>query len=432
MRKADVILGLQWGDEGKGKIVDRLAPDYDIIARFQGGPNAGHTIEIEGSKYILHQVPSGIFHPGITNLVGNGVIIDPVIFFREIDGLKEKGLHPESQLLISRRAHLILPTHRMLDRCFEQIKEDKKIGSTLKGIGPAYTDKTARQGLRTGEIFSREFRSSYENLKQQHLKTIRALGIDVDQVLIEDLGFAAYETLWLQAIERMKDLQFVDGEIFINNALDQGRRVLAEGAQGTLLDVDFGSYPYVTSSNTSVGGVCTGLGIPPSGIGDVYGVFKAYCTRVGNGPFPTELFDQTGQSMREKGGEYGSTTGRPRRCGWLDLPALKYSIMINGVTKLVMMKADVLSRFEEVKVCTGYQTDSGISGMPGYQCAGESITPVYENIQGWDLDNFTPGLFQDLPGPLQHYTKFIERHTSKNISILSLGPERNQTVIRNS
>lgn len=430
--KADVILGLQWGDEGKGKIVDLLTPEYDIIARFQGGPNAGHTIEIDGDKHILHLIPSGIFHEKVINLIGNGVIIDPFILSRELEGLKQKGINPFNNLYVSLRAHLILPTHRLLDNCSESAKKDQKIGSTLKGIGPAYTDKTGRNGIRAGDIFSSSFMSKYSCLKEYHMKLIRNFDIPVDSILIDGDPLPVYESKWMKSLEELKKLTFVDGEIFINQALMNGKRVLAEGAQGTLLDIDFGSYPFVTSSNTTIGGVCTGLGIPPSRIGEVIGIFKAYCTRVGNGPFPTELFDETGQKMRDIGKEYGSTTGRPRRCGWLDLPALKYSVMINGITQLVMMKADVMNDFDEIKVCTSYKTENGNVSVSGYNDGKTNPEPVYKNFSGWENSLEDVSVVQDLPEPFKNYIDFIEKETNTKISFISLGPDRNQTIANKS
>jgi len=355
--KVDVILGLQWGDEGKGKIVDVFTPRYDVIARFQGGPNAGHTIEFDGKKFVLHTIPSGIFHPATLNVIGNGVIIDPFIFFKEIDKLHEAGIRPEENLLISRRAHLILPTHRLLDAAFETAKGDAKIGSTLKGIGPTYTDKYARNGVRVGNINDPDFNSRYNALKVEHLAVVGNYKFDYSNHKIDGLLFRDYEEAWFDAVRRLRKFELIDSEYFLNKCLDEGKTVLAEGAQGTLLDVDFGSYPYVTSSNTISAGVCSGLGVSPHRIGKIFGIFKAYCTRVGGGPFPTELNNATGEALRKGGNEFGSTTGRPRRCGWLDLPALKYAIMLNGVDSLIMMKADVLSTLEEIKVCTKYRVE---------------------------------------------------------------------------
>ncbi|MFZ4708184.1 MAG: adenylosuccinate synthase, partial [Bacteroidales bacterium] len=347
--KIDILLGLQWGDEGKGKIVDVLTPDYDIIARFQGGPNAGHTLEIEGSRHVLHTIPSGIFHPDKINIIGNGVIIDPLILRNEVDKLTEKHVDARLNMRISNRAHLILPTHRLLDAASEKSKGESKIGSTLKGIGPCYTDKTARNGVRVGDILSHDFKEKCTALMNQHIRTIIASGHDPDEFLIDGLSLSDYRSKWFEAAELMKEFEFIDSEYFINESLDKGLRVLAEGAQGSLLDVDFGSYPYVTSSSTIAAGVCSGLGVAPGRIGKVFGVFKAYCTRVGSGPFPTELFDKTGEQLRQQGREFGSTTGRPRRCGWLDMPTLKYTIMLNGVTHLAMMKADVMDNLEQIK-----------------------------------------------------------------------------------
>ncbi|HRY33096.1 MAG TPA: adenylosuccinate synthase [Bacteroidales bacterium] len=428
--KADVILGLQWGDEGKGKIVDLLAPSYDIIARFQGGPNAGHTIEIGGRKHILHLIPSGIFHPGIQNLIGNGVIIDPVIFRQETEGLKETGIHPAETLLISDRAHLILPTHRLLDACYEQSKAEKKIGSTLKGIGPAYTDKTARIGLRTGDLTDRDFRTRYELLKKHHLQLAAAAGISSNDILIDGLSLDAYEKAWFESLEVLLAFKMVDNALFLNRSLERGMKVLAEGAQGTLLDVDFGSYPYVTSSSTTAGGVSTGLGIPPSRIGEVYGVFKAYCTRVGNGPFPTELNDETGQLLRDLGHEYGSTTGRPRRCGWLDLPALRYAIMINGVSRLIMMKADVLNHLPEIGVCTQYRIDDRLSDFPEARESASVFEAACIALPGWQSEPDPALPFDSQPDAFKSYVSFIEKAVDRKISVLSLGAERNQTLMR--
>jgi adenylosuccinate synthase len=426
--KADVILGLQWGDEGKGKIVDLLTPNYDIIARFQGGPNAGHTIEIEGDKHILHLIPSGIFHAHVINLIGNGVIIDPCILCGEIEQLVQKGVNPFNNLFVSLRAHLILPTHRLLDSCSETSKKESKIGSTLKGIGPAYTDKTGRNGIRTVDVFAGDFMSKYQSLKELHMKMIRNFDLPVDSFLIDGDSFEVYEEKWLQSMETFKKLHFVDGEIFINQSLAEGKRVLAEGAQGTLLDIDFGSYPFVTSSNTTIGGVCTGLGIPPASIGEVMGVFKAYCTRVGNGPFPTELFDDSGQRMRDLGHEFGSTTGRPRRCGWLDLPALKYSLMVNGVSQLIMMKADVLDSFKEIKICTSYKQGNKEVLIPGLEQNTTREEAVYQAFPGWEKSLELCNDFASLPAAFRNYIDFIEKETKTRITFVSLGPERNQTL----
>jgi adenylosuccinate synthase len=422
--KADVLLGLQWGDEGKGKIVDVLTPDYDVIARFQGGPNAGHSLEFNGIKHVLHTIPSGIFHPEKVNLVGNGVVIDPVIFSREIAALKKMGVDVASNLKISRKAHLILPTHRLLDAASEVSKGNSRIGSTLKGIGPTYMDKTGRNGLRVGDIELPDFREKYEFLRNKHLEFIKLLGEP-------DFDLVAAEKEWLDTIVIFDSLETVDSEHLVNKYLRQGQKLLAEGAQGTMLDIDFGSYPYVTSSNTICAGACTGLGIAPNRIGEVYGIFKAYCTRVGSGPFPTELLDETGERMRTIGKEFGSTTGRPRRCGWLDLPALRYSIMLNGVTRLIMTKADVLSGFDKIKVCTGYQIGGKeLSEIP-FDILSENIYPVYAELPGWQTDLTTVRNTDDLPPGLIQYIEFIEEMTEVPITILSVGPDRAQTMKRN-
>ena len=428
--KVDVILGLQWGDEGKGKIVDVFTPRYDIIARFQGGPNAGHTIIFGGKKFVLHTIPSGIFHRKTLNVIGNGVIIDPYILFREIDKLREAGMEPEENLLVSKRAHLIMPTHRLLDAALESEKGDSKIGSTLKGIGPTYTDKYGRNGIRVGNITDYDFNAQYEQLRSEHLEVIRHIGFDYSKHLLDALTFEAYEEKWFESINRMKDLRIIDSEIFINTSLDQEKSVLAEGAQGTMLDVDFGSYPYVTSSNTITAGVCSGLGISPHRIGKVYGIFKAYCTRVGSGPFPTELKDPDGEKMRIGGNEFGSTTGRPRRCGWLDLPALKYSIMLNGVDSLIMMKADVLNPFPSISICTEYKSGDEILRSFPFNLCDEKLHPVYSEMKGWNvnLDNCTN--VSDLPGALAGYIRFIEDEVGLPVDIVSIGPDRLQTLQR--
>ena len=428
--KVDVILGLQWGDEGKGKIVDVFTPRYDIIARFQGGPNAGHTIIFGGKKFVLHTIPSGIFHRKTLNVIGNGVIIDPLILFREIDKLREAGMEPSENLLVSRRAHLILPTHRLLDAALESEKGVSKIGSTLKGIGPTYTDKYGRNGLRVGNIFEHEFNTRYELLKSEHLEIIRHMGFDFSEHLLDSLTFDAYEEKWFESVKRMKDLKIIDSEIFLNSSLDEGKSVLAEGAQGTMLDVDFGSYPFVTSSNTITAGVCSGLGISPRRIGKVYGIFKAYCTRVGSGPFPTELHDDVGENMRVRGNEFGSTTGRPRRCGWMDLPALRYSIMLNGVDSLIMMKADVLNPFPTVNICTDYQLgDDKLKSFP-FNLSDENLKPVYKEMKGWNSELDACTKVSDIPAALAEYIKFIEEETGVPVDILSIGPDRLQTLER--
>jgi adenylosuccinate synthase len=426
----DVLLGLQWGDEGKGKIVDVFTPRYDIIARFQGGPNAGHTIIFEGKKFVLHTIPSGIFHSQTINLIGNGVLIDPVILFREIDRLKEAGIQAASNLLISRRAHLILPTHRLLDAALEFQMGKEKIGSTLKGIGPAYTDKYARFGLRVGNLGYPGFQGRVASLRERHLSQIKGTGFSPEGYLMDGIPFNVYEQRWMESAERLAGLNLVDGEVFINQALKEGKKVLAEGAQGTLLDVDFGSYPYVTSSNTITAGVCSGLGISPHTIGKVFGIFKAYCTRVGSGPFPTELEDETGEKLREQGREFGATTGRPRRCGWLDLPALKYAMMINGVTHLVMMKADVLNDFPDIRVARAYSIgQKETDGFP-FELDDDKITPVYDSLPGWMNDLGSVADYNSLPGAFRNYLSYIEQQVGVDIDILSVGPDRMQTIFR--
>ncbi|MFO7722482.1 MAG: adenylosuccinate synthase [Bacteroidales bacterium] len=426
----DVILGLQWGDEGKGKIVDVFTRDYDVIARFQGGPNAGHTLEFDGIKHVLHTIPSGIFHPDKINLIGNGVIIDPRIFVQELRKLDPHGVDYRANLYISRRAHLILPTHRLMDDCLEQLKGALKIGSTLKGIGPAYTDKTARQGLRVGDLERGDFATRYETLKQWHLRQIRGMGVDVSEKLIEGLALQDYEKEWLEAAREIATLKLVDSEYFINDQLTRGKRVLAEGAQGTMLDVDFGSYPFVTSSNTVTAGVCSGLGISPKLIGNIYGVFKAYCTRVGSGPFPTELHDETGEKLRVNGHEFGSTTGRPRRCGWLDLPALRYAIMVNGVTSLIMTKADVLNDFETIRIAHSYRSGDEITNRWGFHCDSRPVEPIYRDEKGWMSDIGVITGTEELPEELVAYTRIIEQEMALPISFISTGPDRSQIISR--
>ena len=429
--KVDVLLGLQWGDEGKGKVVDVLTPNYNVIARFQGGPNAGHTLEFDGIKHVLHTIPSGIFHKNSQNIVGNGVVIDPVIFVNEINKLASREVDFKSNLLISRKAHLILPSHRLLDAAYEAAKGELKIGSTLKGIGPTYTDKAARNGLRIGDSEASNFKDKYKSLKFNHLKTVDFLNFDYSRFLIDGVSFDEYEKKWFEAIEFIKTLEHIDGEIYVNKLLENNKSILAEGAQGTLLDVDFGSYPFVTSSNTICAGVCTGLGISPTKIGKVIGIFKAYCTRVGSGPFPTELNDEIGETLRKKGNEFGSTTGRPRRCGWLDLPALKYSIMLNGVTELIMMKADVLSSFDTIQVCTHYKiNDEGLIDYIPYDLSRKDLVPVYVEIPGWSADLTGLTSANDLPKELVSYIEYIENEVGVPIRIVSVGPDRLQTLIR--
>jgi adenylosuccinate synthase len=428
--KIDVVLGLQWGDEGKGKIVDVLTPEYDIIARFQGGPNAGHTICIAGEKHVLHTIPSGIFHKGKVNIIGNGVIVDPFILWQEISALRAIGIDPAVNLKISKRAHLILPTHRLLDAVYEQAMGESKIGSTLKGIGPCYTDRTARFGVRFGDILSHDFIQKYNKLKERHLRILSSYNFDPSVQIIDGQPFAEYEKKWVEASKQLKEIEFIDSEIYINRALAEGRSVMAEGAQGSLLDVDFGSYPFVTSSNTIAAGVCSGLGVPPSSIGKIYGVFKAYCTRVGSGPFPTELLDETGQKLRSYGQEFGSTTGRPRRCGWLDIPSLKYSIMLNGVTHLVMMKADVLNDFDLIKVCTGYEINGVKNSDLTYETMSCKVIPHYETWKGWNTSLNRASSYSELPSQLTKYINEIEKSVNLKVAIVSTGPDREQTVIR--
>lgn len=427
--KIDVLLGLQWGDEGKGKIVDFLTPKYDIIARFQGGPNAGHTLQIAGDKHVLHTIPSGIFHSDKLNIIGNGVIIDPKILLQEIEKLLAKGVDPKVNLRISKRAHLILPTHRMLDAAYEQSLGAGKIGSTLKGIGPCYTDKTARYGLRIGDILAADFENRYKALKQRHLRILHSYQFDVNNQLIDKITFEDYEKSWFAAIEILKTYPLIDSELFINKALAEGKTILAEGAQGSMLDVDFGSYPFVTSSNTITAGVCSGLGVPPSAIGKVYGVFKAYCTRVGSGPFPTELFDAIGEKLRSNGNEFGSTTGRPRRCGWLDLPALKYAVMLNGVTDLVMMKSDVMNDFQKILICTGYNVNNQIVNELTYETLSNEVEPIYNSMDGWMQSLVDINSIEKTPNQLKIYIKYIESNVGLPIEILSTGPGREDTIL---
>jgi adenylosuccinate synthase len=420
----DILLGLQWGDEGKGKVVDFVAPKYDMVARFQGGPNAGHTLVIDGQKHVLHQIPSGIFHAHIQNIIGNGVVLDPVIFRKEIDSIAGKGTAYKQNLSISKKTQLILPTHRMLDAASEQSKGDAKIGSTLKGIGPTYQDKYARQGLRVGDILSPDFDVRYNNLLQKHKAFLDFYKFDYS-------ALPELEKTFFEAIEFLKGFKLVDSEYVINDALQKGQTVLAEGAQGSLLDIDFGSYPFVTSSSTMAAGACSGLGVAPRHIGEVYGIFKAYCTRVGSGPFPTELHDEEGERMRKEGNEFGSTTGRPRRCGWLDLPALKYAIMINGVTQLLMMKADVLNIFEEIKVCTQYRmADGTLTGSLPHDLLAEKVEPVYEVLKGWNCSLDAANGWDGMPAELHQYVAYLEKALQVPITLVSTGPDRKQTIIR--
>lgn len=421
MKKVDVLLGLQWGDEGKGKIVDVLTPKYNVIARFQGGPNAGHTLEFEGIKHVLHTIPSGIFRKNAVNVVGNGVVIDPIIFKREISALDDLNVDVSTTLKISKKAHLILPTHRLLDAASEAAKGNSKIGSTLKGIGPTYMDKTGRNGLRVGDFLTDKFKEKYNFLKDKHEQMLAQFGAE---------GVSAeMEAEWFESMETLNRFELIDSEQYINNKLANGEPILAEGAQGSLLDIDFGSYPFVTSSNTVCAGACTGLGIAPNRIGNVIGIFKAYCTRVGSGPFPTELFDDTGDKLCDIGHEYGSTTGRRRRCGWLDLPALKYAIMINGVTELNMMKADVMDTFDTIKVCTAYKVNGELTDQMPFDLT-ETVEPVYIEMNGWktDLTGLENG--DNLPTELQEYISYIEEATEVPISVVSVGPDREQTLFQ--
>lgn len=419
--KVDVLLGLQWGDEGKGKIVDVLTPKYDIIARFQGGPNAGHTLEFEGIKHVLHTIPSGIFREDVLNVVGNGVVIDPVIFDQELAKLAPFNIDLKSRLLISKKAHLILPTHRLLDAASEASKGKNKIGSTLKGIGPTYMDKTGRNGLRVGDIFSPNFKEKYDALVEKHENILKHYeGFEYN---LEEL-----QAPWLEAVEKLRQLTVIDSEQYLNDALKAGKKILAEGAQGTLLDIDFGTYPFVTSSNTVTAGTCTGLGVAPTKIGSVIGIFKAYCTRVGSGPFPTELHDEDGELIRKEGREFGATTGRPRRCGWIDLPALRYAIMVNGVTELSMMKADVLGTFEKIKVCTHYLVDGEKTEHFPYDITDVEIIPVYEEVEGWNCDLTKLSSYDEAPQALKDYVEYLEQKLEVPISVVSVGPDRKQTL----
>jgi len=420
----DLLLGLQWGDEGKGKIVDVLTKEYDIIARFQGGPNAGHTLEFDGIKHVLHTIPSGIFHKNAMNVVGNGVVIDPVIFKKELDNLEKFNIDIESKLLISRKAHLILPTHRLLDAASEASKGKAKIGSTLKGIGPTYMDKTGRNGMRVGDLEFDDWKTKYRALANKHEAMIDFYDVDIEYNLEE------LEAEFCEGVETLKKLTFIDSEEYIFKAQAEGKKILAEGAQGSLLDIDFGTYPYVTSSNTTAAGACTGLGVAPNNIKRVLGIFKAYTTRVGSGPFPTELFDEDGATMAKVGNEFGATTGRPRRCGWLDLVALKYAVQINGVTELMMMKADVLSGFETIKVCTAYKyKGEEIQHLP-YNIEEEYVTPVYKEMKGWSQDLTKMSKSEDLPANLNDYIAFLEQQLNVPIKIVSVGPDRLQTIHR--
>lgn len=418
----DLLLGLQWGDEGKGKIVDVLAPKYDVVARFQGGPNAGHTLEFDGIKHVLHQIPSGIFREKTKNIIGNGVVLDPIVFKTEIEKLQKYNLNVKANLFISKKATLIVPTHRLLDQAYEKAKGENKIGSTLKGIGPSYQDKIGRQGLRVGDVLSPQFKDRFNKLIDIHFEILKNHDVVYD--------WPSLHAQFMDAIEFLKQFNLIDSEYFINNEIKKGATILAEGAQGSLLDIDFGSYPFVTSSNTVTAGACTGLGVAPSNIGEVYGIFKAYSTRVGSGPFPTELLDEQGEKMRKQGNEFGSTTGRPRRCGWIDLPSLKYSIMINGVTQLLMMKADVLNIFPTIKICTQYKlADGSITETIPYELVHEKIEPIYAEVKGWNtsLEGITE---TKMPKELSDYIHLLEKSLGVPITLLSTGPDRKQTIHR--
>ncbi len=421
--KVDVLLGLQWGDEGKGKVVDVLTPRYDAVARFQGGPNAGHTLEFEGKKYVLRSIPSGIFQHGQVNIIGNGVVLDPVLFRQEAEELEKSGIDLRSILRISKKAHLIAPTHRLLDAANEAAKGGKKIGTTGKGIGPTYTDKVSRNGLRLGDVFH-NFDEKYATLRSAHLARLAALGATPDEAAL-----AGLEKTWMDAIKYLKGFEIVDSEFLINGLLDSGKSVLCEGAQGTLLDVDFGSYPFVTSSNTVCSGACSGLGVAPNKIGEVFGIFKAYCTRVGSGPFPTELFDETGKRIRDLGHEYGAVTGRERRCGWIDLVALRYAIMINGVTQLIMMKSDVLDGFDEIKACVAYRVNGEETRQFPYSIE-EGIEPVYVTLPGWKTDMTRMQSEDEFPAEFKAYIEFLEKELATPITIVSIGPDRKQIIER--
>ena len=421
MGRVDVLLGLQWGDEGKGKIVDVLTPRYDMVARFQGGPNAGHTLEFAGEKYVLRSVPSGIFQGDKINIIGNGVVLDPVLFREEVESLFNSGHPLKDRLVISRKAHLILPTHRLLDAAGEKALGAQKVGTTGKGIGPTYTDKVSRHGVRVGDIEG-DFEANYKRAKERHLGMLRGMGVEVPDLTQAEADFFA-------AVEYLRQFRFVDSEFVINNTLKSGKNILAEGAQGSMLDIDFGSYPFVTSSNTICAGSCVGLGVSPRAIGDVYGIFKAYCTRVGAGPFPTELFDEDGRQMAERGYEFGAVTGRPRRCGWIDLVALRYTIMLNGVTKLIMMKSDVLDTFATIKACRAYRIN-GVETRDFPYSIEQEIEPIYDEIPGWQCDLTAFDHEEQLPKAFLDYVAYLERELEVPIAILSVGPDRKQTIVR--
>lgn len=430
MSKVDVLLGLQWGDEGKGKIVDVLTPDYDVIARFQGGPNAGHTLEFNGIKHVLHIIPSGIFHKEKLNVIGNGVLIEPAIFNEEVEALRQKNVEPTVNLYISKKAHLILPSHRLLDAANEQAKGNAKIGSTLKGIGPAYTDKIARTGIRVGDILEFDFREKYQLLKFQHLQIAKMLKFDVDSFRIGEQTLDEYEVKWMESLETLRKFKLINSEYFINNCLKEDKKVLAEGAQGSMLDIDFGSYPFVTSSSTITAGVCSGLGVAPSSIGRVMGITKAYCTRVGAGPFPTELFDQTGRTLCELGHEYGATTGRSRRCGWIDMPALRYACMLNGVTDLIVTKPDVMNDFDEVKMCTHYVINDKQTDEIPFEFNEVEIHPELVSFPGWKQSLSEVSSYEQLPERLREYLAAIEQQTGVRIMAVSVSPDRKDVLFR--
>jgi adenylosuccinate synthase len=420
----DVLLGLQWGDEGKGKIVDFLSPKYDVVARFQGGPNAGHTLEFDGIKHVLHQIPSGVFHSHIDNIIGNGVVLCPIVFKKEADSLTKYNIDLSKNLFISKKAQIILPSHRALDRAYEEAKGDKKIGSTLKGIGPTYADKIGRSGLRVGDVVSANFMEKYKELVAKHAQILNFYGKDIKKEIEAD------EQIFFECIEFFKQFKIIDSEYFINQKIKEGKKILAEGAQGSLLDIDYGTYPYVTSSNTTVAGACTGLGISPAHIGNVYGIFKAYCTRVGGGPFPTELNNEVGQKIRDIGREYGSTTGRPRRCGWIDLPALKYAVMLNGVTEMFMMKTDVLNSFEKLSLGTAYQLKDSTKTEEFPYDLEDIEVPIYTEMAGWNQELRFDQSFEEFPEELKKYIAFIEKYLEVPVSVISVGPDRKETLIR--
>ena len=422
MKKVDVVLGLQWGDEGKGKVVDVLTPNYTVVARFQGGPNAGHSLHFGDKSFVLRTVPSGIFRDGSINIIGNGVVVDPVSLTEELQNIAAQGIPVKEKLLISKKAHIILPTHRMLDAASEAAKGKSKIGSTLKGIGPTYMDKTGRNGLRFGDVLAEDFIDRYNKLKSKHVEMLSQYeGFEYD--------VTEYEKTWMEGIEYLRGFNFIDSEHVVNKYIDEDVPILAEGAQGSLLDVDFGTYPFVTSSNTVCAGVCTGLGVAPTKIGDVYGIFKAYCTRVGSGPFPTELFDEVGEELRRIGHEFGAVTGRPRRCGWLDLVALKYAVMVDGVTQLIMMKSDVMNDFDTIKVATAYRVDGELVDYFPYEVTG-NVEPVYTEFKGWKSDICKVRCYEDFPAEFKAYVEFIEKQTGVPVKIISVGPDRDETIIR--